>query len=148
MAKKRSRRNTIKRMSRTKSMLPSHKRFPKPIRDEFRMTCAFLGYSTIRAGKGKTFQKQNEFINGFYQGDHNNSPSHIKMLAEGIALYSDLCSTRTMKVLTNKKSSASSNNAKKFISIMFALIFTILMCCVILKFKTSFFTIICVAICF
>ena len=110
MAKKRSCANTSMRRTVNQFVLPAHQRFPKPICGELRMTCALRVYSAMHIGKGKSLIQQCDFLNTFYHGDSNKSPSQIKMLAEGIAPYSDLCSSRTTNIITKKKSMSSNTN--------------------------------------
>jgi hypothetical protein len=103
MSLQRSRRHTNKRKSSSLSMLPAHQRFPKSIRNELRMTCALRGYSALREGDGKTLVKQYEFMNRFYHGHGNKSPSQIRMLAEGVSLYSDLYDEKEISLITQRK---------------------------------------------
>ena len=103
MPLQRSRRHTNKRKSSSLSMLPAHQRFPKPIRNELRMTCALRGYSALREGDGKTLAKQYEFMNRFYHGHGNKSPSQIRMLAEGVSPYKDLYDEKEISLITQRK---------------------------------------------
>ena len=116
MAKKRARRNTNKKKNKKQlhTMLLAHQRFSKAIRNELRMTCALHGYSVMRMDNGKTLAKQKEFINAFYHGNTTNTPSQIKMLAEGVSLYSDLYNSRITKVLS-KKSQKSTKRTKLYL---------------------------------
>jgi hypothetical protein len=105
MAFKQSRRQSNKsksaRLTSRPTMLP-HQRFPKSIRQELRMTCALRGFSALRQGDGKILLKQYEFLERFYHGHNNKSPSQIQMLAEGVPPYSDMYDSKSVTIVSHK----------------------------------------------
>jgi hypothetical protein len=87
--------------------------FPKEFRNELRLTCALHGYLAMQLGDGMTYAKQQEFLKNFYHGENNKSPSQIKMLAEGIAPYDDLYSSKPVSILTAKGKGSKDGTQKK-----------------------------------
>jgi hypothetical protein len=66
----------------------------------------------MREGEGRTIQKQHQFMNRFFHGNGNKSPSQIQMLAEGMSPYNNLYDVKTVSVITHKKSSSRSTQSQ------------------------------------
>ena len=78
---------------------------PKSVRDELRMSVALRGYSSIRAGEGKTLPQQYKYMEDFYHGKLNNSPSQIRMLVDGQLHYGALYDKKTAPISSKKQKS-------------------------------------------
>ena len=101
MSSRKARRQSTKSRSSRPRLLPNQV-FPKEIRNELRMCCALRGASAMRQGPGLTSLTQHKYLSNFFHGEANKAPSQIGMLAEGIAPYDDLYSSKSVSIVTSK----------------------------------------------
>ena len=82
---------------------PKTTMLPKAVRDELRMCVALRGYSTIRAGEGKTLTQQYKCMQDFFHGKSNHSPSQVQMLVDGQLHYGAIYKKKTAPISSKKQ---------------------------------------------
>jgi hypothetical protein len=97
---------------------PKTTMLPRAVQNKLRMCVALRGYSTIRAGEGKTLTQQYKYMEDFFHGESNHSPSQVQMLVDGQLHYGALYKKKTAPISSKKQKkrrrihqfSTSSNN--------------------------------------
>ena len=84
----------------------THMILPKAVRDELRMSVALRGYSSIKAGRGKTIKQQFTCLHDFFHGKQKHSPSQIQMLVEGQLHYACFYEKESVPISSKKTKSS------------------------------------------
>jgi len=85
---------------------------PKGIRDEFRMTVALRGFSSIKYRSSLKLKDQQAKMFDFFHEKKTNHPSQLKLICEGVNRYSDLYDESHAQVLSRNNSQVRSFSQK------------------------------------